>query len=231
MYIVHGPAASPFVRKLCIFLGEKGLAFERRELDPLDKSPRFLAMNPIGRVPILEEPDGNLVSDSSVICDYLERIHPTPPLFPVEPRARARALWLEEYADTKLVEICARVYWMQVLIPARSGQPVDADAVKEYVDQEFSTVLGYFESCAPATDAIVDGQFGIADIALASPIRLLSLAGDPLDASRWPRFDAYTRRVLARPAAVALHEAELHATEVFGRTGNAPTGTTATGTA
>jgi glutathione S-transferase len=182
-------------------------------------------MNPIGRVPILEEPDGNLISDSSVICDYLERVHPAPPLFPADPRLRARALWLEEYADTKLVEICARVYWMHVLIPARSGQPVDWDAVKEYVDQEFPPVLDYFESCAPDTDAIVDGQLGIADIALASPIRLLSLAGNPLDALRWPRFDAYTRRVLDRRAAVALHEAELHATEVFGRTGNAPTST------
>ncbi len=135
MYIVHGPAASPFVRKLCIFLGEKALAFERRELDPLDKSPRFLAMNPIGRVPILEEPDGNLISDSSVICDYLERSHPTPSLFPTEPRDRARALWLEEYADTKLVEICARVYWMHVLIPARSGRPVDVDAVKRQAER------------------------------------------------------------------------------------------------
>ena len=86
-------------------------------------------------------------------------------------------------------------------------------------------MLDYFESCAPDADAIVDGQFGIADIALASPVRLLDLAGNPLDALRWPRFDAYTRRVLARPAAVALHEAELHATEVFGRTGNAPKGT------
>ena len=99
MYVVHGPAASPFVRKLCIFLGEKGLTFERRELDPLDKSPRFLAMNPIGRVPILEEPDGNLISDSSVICDYLERIHPAPTLFPTDPRARAREDLPEQGSD------------------------------------------------------------------------------------------------------------------------------------
>ena len=44
MRLIHGPATSPFVRKACIFLSVKGLPFERRELDPLDKTPRFLAM-------------------------------------------------------------------------------------------------------------------------------------------------------------------------------------------
>ena len=78
MLTLHGPATSPFVRKAWIALKEKGLAFAHRELDSLAKTPRFLAMNPLGRVPILEEADGNFIADSSVVCDYLENIHPTP---------------------------------------------------------------------------------------------------------------------------------------------------------
>ena len=66
MLTLHGPATSPFVRKTWIALNEKGLEFAHRELDPLAKTPRFLAMNPLGRVPILEEGDGNLIADSSV---------------------------------------------------------------------------------------------------------------------------------------------------------------------
>ncbi len=80
MYILHGAATSPFVRKTWIFMKEKGLEFEHRQLDPLDKSARFLSMNPAGRIPILEEADGNFIADSSVICDYLERIPPEPDL-------------------------------------------------------------------------------------------------------------------------------------------------------
>lgn len=99
MYILHGAPTSPFVRKTWIFMKEKGLEFEHRQLDPLDKSDRFLKMNPLGRIPILEEADGNLISDSSVICDYLENTHPEPALYPSDHRERARALWLEEYGD------------------------------------------------------------------------------------------------------------------------------------
>ena len=104
IYILHGAATSPFVRKTWLFLKEKGLEFEHRQLDPLDKSERFLSMNPLGRIPVLEEADGNLISDSSVICDYLENVHPSPSLYPADNRSRAQALWFEEYADTLLTQ-------------------------------------------------------------------------------------------------------------------------------
>ena len=222
MRLIHGPAASPFVRKACIFLNEKGLSFERRELDPLDKTPRFLGMNPMGRVPILEEEDGHLIPDSSVICDYLERLHPEPPLFPNDPRERARALWLEEFGDTHLVQVTASVYWMHVILPVRTGTPADPVEIQKFKDEHFPAVFDYFESQAPDGDTIVGNRFGIADIALAAPTRLLELAGDPLDATRWPRFAAYVARALDRPSARALRDAEAHATETFRTTGNAP---------
>ena len=218
---LHGPATSPFVRKAWLFLQEKGIAFEHRELDPLAKTPRFLAMNPLGRVPILEEDDGHLIRDSSVICDYLERTRPAPPLYPAPPRERARALWLEEYGDTALTAVCARVFWMHVIIPVRTGKPVEPGEVSRFVDESFPGALDYLESIAPAQGWLL-GDFGIADIALFSPVRLLDLAGAPLDAKRWPRFEAWYRRVAARPAAQSIVAAELAATEVFRTTGNAP---------
>jgi glutathione S-transferase len=219
---LHGPATSPFVRKVWIFLREKGLEFEHRELDPLAKTPRFLAMNPLGRVPILEESDGHLTSDSSVICDYLERIQPLPALYPAEPRARARALWLEEYGDTLLTGVCARVFWMHVIIPVRSGKPVDPAEVARFEGESFPGAFDYLESVAPARGPFLGDAFGIADIALLSPVRLLDLAGAPLDGRRWPRFEAWYRRSLERPSARSIAAAERAATEVFRTTGNAP---------
>lgn len=61
---LHGPATSPFVRKTWIALKEKGIPFEHRQLDPLAKTASFLKMNPLGRVPILEEEDGDYLCDS-----------------------------------------------------------------------------------------------------------------------------------------------------------------------
>jgi glutathione S-transferase len=219
---LHGPATSPFVRKTWIALKEKAIPFEHRQLDPLDKSPRFLAMNPLGRVPILEEEDGTLIPDSSAICDYLEHIQPEPRLYPEDPRQRARALWFEEYGDTLLTQVCARVFWMYIIIPVRTGTPVDEAAVAAFVDEAFPPALGYLERAAPDGDGIVGGHFGIADISLASPLRLLDLAGAPLDPARWPRLEAYYRRIIERPSARSIYDEEAAATEVFRTTGNAP---------
>lgn len=210
------------MRKTWIFLKEKGLDFEHQQLDPLDKNPRFLAMNPAGLIPILED-DGHFIADSSVICDYLERVHPEPALYPADHRERARACWLEEYSDSKVTSVCARIYWFHIIIPVRSGKPVDHAEVAAFKEAEFPKVFDYLESIAPDDDAMVGGQFGIADIALASSVRLMDLASDPLDASRWPRFDAYYQRVINRPAARSIVELDLATTEVWRTTGNAPT--------
>lgn len=223
MYKLHGATSSPFVRKAWIFMKEKGIEFEHRELDPLNKSERFLAMNPMGRIPVLEEPDGRFIADSSVICDYLERRHPTPALYPADDRDRARALWLEEYADTILNQVCARIFWMHIIIPFRSGQPADQSEIDAFKDEAYPGVFDYLDGAAPDTEeGIVAEGFGIADIALAAPVRLLDLAGDPLDADRWPRFEAYYQRTMARPSARSIVAKDLATTEVWRTTGNAP---------
>ncbi len=222
MYILHGAATSPFVRKTWIFLKEKGLEFEHRQLDPLDKSERFLKMNPLGRIPILEEADGRYVSDSSVICDYLENIHPKPALFPAAPRDRARALWFEEYGDTLLTQVCARIFWMYIIIPIRSGAPADQAEVDAFREENFPGAFDFLESAVPEDSGVINGEFGIADISLVAPVRLLDLAGAPLDTERWPRFSAYYQRIISRPSAQSIYEQESFATEVFRTTGNAP---------
>lgn len=222
MRILYGPATSPFVRKVWMALEEKRIPFERRELDPLDKSPRLFAMNPLGRVPILEEEDGTFIADSSVICDYLEHVQPEPALYPRTARERARALWLEEYGDTRLVEVCARLFWMRVIIPARTGHAADEVAIGTFQREMQAPVFDFLETISPNDTGIIGGRFGIADIALAAPVRLLDLCDAPLETGRWPRFEAYYRRIISRPSARGLAAAERAATEVFRRTGNPP---------
>ena len=222
MYLLHGATSSPFVRKTWIFLKEKGLQFEHRELDPLDKSERFLAMNPAGRIPILETPAGHFIADSSVICDFLEREHPNPALVPADNYDRARALWLEEYADTTLNMVCARIFWMHIIIPIRTGAAADEAEIAAFKESEFPAVFDYLESIAPEAEAVVADQFGIADIALAAPVRLMDLADDPLDAQRWPKFSAYYQRTINRPSAQSIVAKDLATTDVWRRTGQAP---------
>ncbi|MEH3145821.1 MAG: maleylacetoacetate isomerase [Methylobacterium frigidaeris] len=77
-----------------IALNLKGLPCEETfiDLDAGDQHrPEFRAINPQGAVPAFFDGDGPPLTQSLAILDYLEDIHPEPPLLPRDPRARARA--------------------------------------------------------------------------------------------------------------------------------------------
>lgn len=84
----------PYVQRAAITLHEKGIAFERRDVDLSNKPDWFLQLSPLGKTPVLLA-DGEPIFESAVICEYLDevalpRLHPDAPL----QRARHRA-WME----------------------------------------------------------------------------------------------------------------------------------------
>ena len=101
---VIGNYLSPYVRKVLVCLELKGLEYEVDPIAPFVGNDAFTRLSPLRRIPVLL--DGELVlNDSSVICQYLEDRHPTPALYPADVADRARARWLEEYADTHLGDV------------------------------------------------------------------------------------------------------------------------------
>ena len=77
MKLLHSPA-SPYVRKVMITAHELGLT-DRLELStgassPLDPNPDIVAVNPVGRIPALILDDGTALTDSRVICRYLNHL-------------------------------------------------------------------------------------------------------------------------------------------------------------
>jgi len=86
-----------------IALGLKGLDFERRRIDLRaggQRSVDFLTLNPQGLVPALVE-DGQVLTQSLAIIEYLDETRPEPPFLPADPagRARVRALALSIACD------------------------------------------------------------------------------------------------------------------------------------
>ena len=109
MPVIHGVSPSPFVRKVRVFMIEKGLEYELEPVMPGNVPDSFRKISPLAKVPVYEDGEFSL-PDSSAICAYLERAHPEPPLYPDDARQLGHALWLEEYADTKLVEVLGPVF-------------------------------------------------------------------------------------------------------------------------
>lgn len=84
----------PYVQRAVIALTEKGVPFERRDIDLSRKPDWFTALSPLGKTPVLIV-DGRPIFESAVILEYLEETQPRP-LHPADPLARAwHRSWIE----------------------------------------------------------------------------------------------------------------------------------------
>ena len=84
----------PYVQRAVIALTEKGVPFERIDVDLANKPDWFLKVSPLGKTPVLLVGD-TAIFESAVILEYLEDTQ-SPPLHPADPLARAEhRAWIE----------------------------------------------------------------------------------------------------------------------------------------
>jgi glutathione S-transferase len=197
---LYGVRGSPFVRKALVALEEKGLPYQLETMVSVTpKPPELLALHPLGKIPVLRD-GAVVVPDSSVICAYLEKKFPSPALYPDDPAALAKALFLEEYADTRMFEVLGPILFERVVKRFVMKQEPDEARVAEKLERELPPVLDYIESQLPGDRETVLPRFGIADVALGAQLGSLTLSGIEVDAKRWPRTAHYDAALLARPS-------------------------------
>jgi glutathione S-transferase len=210
MISVIGSYVSPFVRKVLVCLELKQLEYRIDPITPFFGDERFARLSPLRRVPVLSD-DRVTLCDSTVIAQYLEDRYPERyALYPSDVADRARARWLEEYADTRVADVLIwGIFNKAVLEPGIWGQPRDLDAIERLMQQELPSVLDYLEEQVPERGFLLDAvRIGIADISLATAFRNLGFARQRIDAVRWPRAASFVDRVLAQPAFTRLQSFE-----------------------
>jgi glutathione S-transferase len=197
--LIIGSYLSPYVRKVLACLEVKGIPYEVDHIVPFFGDDRFTRLSPLRRIPVLV--DGDLVlTDSSVICEYLEDLKPEPALYPKDIRDRARARWLEEFADTRMGDVFIWRYFNQIAIrPSVWGEKGDKALVEKTLTEDIPAVLDYLEAEAPA-EGFRFGTVSIADIAPACFLRTAAFVRFQLDATRWPRTAGWMGRTLSTPA-------------------------------
>jgi len=208
MPTLYGVNGSPFVRKVHVVLTEKGMAYDHEPVMPGTKDPEYRKMSPLGKIPAFRDGDRTF-SDSSVICQYLERVHPEPSLYPKDPYEFARALWFEEYADTALVEVVGpKIFFPRIVAKKFMGQEPDEAAIQKAIDEELPVRFDYLESQLGTGPYIVGDRLSIADITIASMFINLAHAGVSVDAKRWPKLGKYVATHTERASFRPLIEAE-----------------------
>jgi glutathione S-transferase len=195
---IIGSFLSPYVRKVLVVLDLKDISYEIDPIVPFFGDDRFAKLSPLRRIPVLIDDDVTL-SDSSVICQYLEDRHPEPAVYPRDVAARARARWLEEFADTRMGDVFIWRLFNQVAIkPAVWGEKADTEIVATTLAVDVPQVLDYLESELPA-EGFAFGAMSIADIALACFFRNAEFARFTIDATRWPKSAGLVARTFASP--------------------------------
>jgi glutathione S-transferase len=176
---LYGGIASPYVARVAMFARIKGIDLPVSEAPGGNiKSPEYLKLNPIGKMPTLDL-DGKGVGESSVICEYLEDAYPQKPGLPKDPLDRARSRLIARIVDLYIAPAVSPLF-RQMNPAARDPAVVEAaakDIVKTFGYAEHAMGSGPF--CIGATPTLGDcalagttammktimrhGNFGITD--------------------------------------------------------------------
>jgi glutathione S-transferase len=204
---IIGSYVSPYVRKVLVCLELKGLDYEVDPITPFFGNDEFERLSPLRRIPVLID-DELVLTDSTVIAEYLDEAYPEPPLLPQHPKERARARWLEEFADTRLGDVFIwGLFYPKFVHPNVWKEPGDADRIEQSISAEIPAALDYLEGELPESGFLF-GSIGLADIAIASFFRNGDYVGYQVDSDRWPRTARFVDEVLAHPAFEKLHRLE-----------------------
>ena len=186
---------STYARRVRIAIQEKSVPVDLVEVDMskrAHRAPEYLALNPYGRVPTLEE-DGFVLYESTAILEYLELTHPEPPLVPKDPQGRATVSMHLKLCDIQLARQAGTIIFPKRFLPNdRWDQTAMAQAKKE-----IETHLGIIDGVLGANTWLVGDAYSLVEVAYTPFVEFLPL----MDITPPPAVGAWVDRMLARPSA------------------------------
>ena len=196
---ILGTPISPYVRKILAILDLKRIDYDIDPVVAFFTGDEFLKLNPLRRIPVLIDGETTIV-DSSGIAAYLDEKFPQPSILPSSLADRAKARWLEEFADTRMADIFLwRCFNAVVLKPGMWGEERDLDGFRATLAGPVVEIMDWLEGEAPA-DGFLFGSLGLADISVAVMFRNMRYARWTPDEKRWPKAAAWIERTETHPS-------------------------------
>ncbi|GEO82990.1 glutathione S-transferase family protein [Pararhodospirillum oryzae] len=169
---------SPASRKVRVALAEKRLDFEPLIEETWIRNESFLALNPEGEVPVLVEPDGQVLADAWAICEYLEEVYPEPVLLGVDPRTRAEVRRLVAWFDRKFNrEVTEPILQEKLIKRVVAGGTPDSRLIRAG-RANIHTHMRYIAWLVHRRRWLAGDALSYADITAACHLSLVDYAGD-----------------------------------------------------
>jgi glutathione S-transferase len=163
----------PYVQRAVIALKEKGLPFERVDIDLANKPDWFLKLSPLGKVPVLVVRDDDrevALFESNVICEYIEDTQGGAKLHPQDPLQRAQHRAWMEFGSTILSELWGL---------ETTGDPAVFEAKRVAVAAKFARV----EEALGSGPFFAGGKFSLVDAVFAPIFRYFDVFDELIDLS------------------------------------------------
>lgn len=198
----------PNPRMVRMFLAEKGIELESVDHDLMGAENRqasYTAKNPGGQMPSLELDDGSVVAETVVICDYLEELNPSPPLFGSNAQERAEARMWNRRIEQKITENIYGGFRYAEGLPLFKDRmrclPEAADGLKASAQDG----LAWLDGLMDGKDFVCGSRITVGDLVLYCCTDFAAGVGQTIDPGL-KNVTAWFQRVAGRPSA----EASLH---------------------
>lgn len=195
--LFHVPL-SPFCRKVRLTLGEKRIEVELVEERYWDASADFLRRNPAGKVPVLRH-EGRMLAESQAICEYIEELHPAPPLMPRDAAGRYEVRRLCGWFDDKFhAEVTANLLYERVNKKLMGKGYPDSQKIKAGA-QRIKFHLDYMGWLLEHRRWLAGNEMTLADFTAAAHLSCLDYISD-VDWERAPGVRDWYAKIKSRPA-------------------------------
>lgn len=196
--LYHHPL-STFSRRVVIALLEKQIPYESIVLDMAarkHREPAYLALNPYGRVPTIED-DGFVLYESTPILTYLEAIQPAPALVPADVRGRALVEMHMKLCDLQMTRPCNAITFPKRFLPKERWNEAAIATAKAEIEAHFKIL----DAQLSGKTYLVGERFTLADVCYIPFIDFLPL----MEIAPPPNVASWTARLLNRPSAKETH--------------------------
>jgi glutathione S-transferase len=198
---------APNPTRVRLYLAEKAEAGTRIPLEEIpvnlregeQKLPAHLARNPFGKLPVLELDDGSHLLESLAIIEYLEDLHPEPPMIGRQPLERARVRELERIAEVAVLHPVARILHATNSPLGLPPNPGVASLFGELLPEGLSVLD---ERLADGRPFVAGERVSVADCTLQAAFQFARFG--KIDLGDFEHLAHWDRDYRARPAARAV---------------------------